>query len=316
MIGFLFRRLLAAVPVLLGVSVVCFALLKLVPGDPVTVLLGPGYNEQQAAVLRQKYGLDRPVPLQYLLWLRQVVRGDFGQSVFTGEPVLSAILDRLPVTLELTAIGLLFAVFVGVPLGVASAARPGRGADQIVRVVGLLGISVPGFWLGTILILLLSLKLGWLPSGRFVPLWQDPGANLRHVLLPGLALGTAVAAVVMRTARSAMLQTINQDYVRTARAKGLTPGRVLLRHALRNALVPVVTVTGLQAGYMLGGSVVIESVFSLPGVGRLALQAITGRDYPLLLGVVLFVAAAFVLVNLAVDLLYAYVDPRIRHAQT
>jgi peptide/nickel transport system permease protein len=297
--------------VLLGVSLVAFALVRLVPGDPVTALLGPGYNEEQATVLRQKYALDRPVPVQYFAWLGRVVQGDFGESFFTGEPVLRSIISRLPVTLELTVIGILFAIVVGVPLGIVSAIRPGRFVDHAARVVGLLGISVPGFWLGTVLILLMSLRLGWLPSGRFVPLWEDPAENLRRMILPGLALGTAVAAVVMRTARSAMLEVVGQEYVRTARAKGLSNRLVLLRHALRNALVPVVTVIGLQAGYLLGGSVVIEQVFSLPGIGRLALQAITTRDYLLLQGTILFVALAFVLMNLLVDLLYARLDPRI-----
>ena len=316
MAGYALRRLLAAIPVLLGVSLVAFALVRLVPGDPITVLLGPGYNEQQAAVLRQRYALDRPLPVQYAAWLGRAVRGDLGESFFTGQPVLRAIVERLPVTLELAFIGVAFAVLVGVPLGVASAVRPGRWADHAARVLGLVGISVPGFWLGTMLILLLSLKLGLLPSGRFVPLWEDPAENLRRMLMPGAALGLAVAAVTMRTARSAMLEVLGQDYVRTARAKGMGERVVLLRHALRNALVPIVTVIGLQAGYLLGGSVVIEQVFSLPGVGRLALQSIAGRDYALLQGTVLFVAVAFVLVNLVVDLLYATLDPRIGYGGT
>jgi peptide/nickel transport system permease protein len=309
------RRLLMAIPVLLGVSLVAFALVRLVPGDPITALLGPGYNEQQAATLREKYALDRPMPVQYLAWLGRAVRGDFGESFFTGQPVLRAIMERLPVTLELTLIGVTFAVLVGVPLGIASAVRPGKFVDHAARFIGLLGISLPGFWLGTVLILLVSLRLGLLPSGRFVHLWEDPVENLRRMVLPGLALGMAVAAVVMRTARSAMLEVVGQDYIRTARAKGMGERGILIHHALRNALVPVVTVIGLQAGYLLGGSVVIEQVFSLPGLGRLALQAITSRDYALLQGTVLFVALAFVLVNLAVDLLYARLDPRIAYGR-
>jgi peptide/nickel transport system permease protein len=284
---------------------------RLVPGDPVTVLLGPGYNEAQATVLRERYALDRPLPVQYVAWLSRAVRGDFGESFFTGQPVSRAMLERLPVTLQLTFIGVLFAIVVGVPLGIASAVHPGRWPDHLARVLGLVGISVPGFWLGTILILFLSLKLGWLPSGRFVPLLEDPVENLRRMLMPGLALGLAVTAVTLRTARSAMLEVLQRDYVRTARAKGLGERVVLFRHALRNALVPVVTVIGLQAGYLLGGSVVIEQVFSLPGLGRLALQAINARDYALLQGTVLFVAVVFVLLNLLVDLLYARLDPRI-----
>ena len=314
MAGLLLKRLLGVVPVLLGVSLVAFLLVRLVPGDPVTAMLGAQYSEPQARVLRERYGLDRPLPAQYVTWLGRVVRGDLGRSVFTRQPVRAAIAQRLPVTLELTAIGLLFAFAVGVPLGTLAAVRPGGVADGAARVVGLVGISVPGFWLATLLILLLSLKLNLLPSGRFVPLTTDALANLRHMLLPGLALGTAVAAVVMRTTRSAVLEVIGQDYVRTARAKGLAGRVVVARHVLRNAMVPVVTVVGLQAGYMLGGSVVIEQVFSLPGLGRLALQAINNRDYALLQGTILFVAVAFAMINLAVDLLYAVLDPRIRPA--
>lgn len=308
---YLMQRLLAAVPVLIGVSIVAFALVRLVPGDPVTVLLGPGYNEEQASVLRERYALDRSLPVQYLAWASRAVRGDLGESFFTGQTVASAILERLPVTLQLTVIGVLFAVLLGVPLGVASALRPNRALDHAARVVGLFGISVPGFWVGSLLILLVSLRLGWLPSGRFVPIWEDPLENLQRMILPGVALGLAVAAVVLRTARSAMLEVIGQDYVRTARAKGLSEPRVLVRHALRNAMVPVLTVLGLQVGYLLGGSVVIEQVFSLPGVGRLALQAIGSRDYALLQGTILFVAVVFIVVNLVVDLLYARLDPRI-----
>ena len=316
MVRYIAGRLLGAVPVLLGVSLVAFLLVRLVPGDPVTAMLGAQYSEPQALVLRERYGLDRPLPVQYAIWLGRVARGDLGRSVFTRQPVRAAIAQRLPVTLELTAIGLLFAFAVGVPLGTLAAVRPGGVADGAARVLGLFGISVPGFWLATLLILLLSLKLNLLPSGRFVPLTTDALANLRHMLLPGLALGTAVAAVVMRTTRSAVLEVIGQDYVRTARAKGLAGRVVVARHVLRNAMVPVVTVVGLQAGYMLGGSVVIEQVFSLPGLGRLALQAINNRDYALLQGTILFVAVAFVLINLAVDMLYGILDPRIGHAPT
>jgi peptide/nickel transport system permease protein len=315
MIGYLLRRLMSVIPVLLGVSLVAFALVRLVPGDPVTVLLGPGYSPEEAAVLRERYALDRPLPVQYLAWLTRAVRGDLGHSFFTGEPVVKAIIDRLPVTLELAAIALAFALLVGVPLGIISAVRPGKWLDHLARFGGLVGISIPGFWFGAILILIFSLNLGLLPSGRFVHLTDDPVENVKRMLMPGLALGAAVAAVAMRTARSAMLDVIGQDYTRTARAKGVSERGIVFRHALRNALVPVVTVLGLQAGYLLGGSVVIEQVFSLPGVGRLALQAISGRDYALLQGTVLFAATAFVLINLAVDLLYARIDPRIRDAR-
>ncbi len=312
MFSYLLKRLLIAIPVLLGVSIIAFALVRAVPGDTVTAMLGANYSEAEAAALRQRYGLDKPLVVQYLIWLAHVLRGDLGTSVFTGRPVLAVILERLPVTLELAAIAIAFAIVVGIPLGVISALRQRHLAGYAASFAGLIGISIPGFWLGTILILLFSLAFGWLPSGGFVAITRSPLENLRHMLLPGLALGTAVAAVVMRMTRSAMLNVIHQDYIRTARAKGTPEPRVLLRHALKNAMIPIVTILGLQAGYLIGGSVVIEQVFSLPGVGRLALQAIGSRDYALLQGVILFVAAAFVLINLVVDLLYAALDPRIR----
>jgi peptide/nickel transport system permease protein len=313
MTAYILRRIGISILLLLGISIISFFLVRLIPGDTVTVMLGMRYDEQRAAQLRQRYALDRPIPIQYGIWLGQVVRGDLGDSHYTGRPVGATILDRLPVTLQLAAIALGFALVVGVPLGILSAIRHNRPMDYGASFLGLIGISIPGFWLGTILILLVSLRLGWLPSGGFVSITFDPLANLRHMIMPGLALGTAVAAVVMRMTRSAMLEVIRQDYIRTARAKGQSERVVIVRHALRNALIPVATIVGLQAGYLLGGSVVIEEVFSLPGIGRLVLQAISSRDYLLLQGVVLFIAAAFVIINLIVDLLYAALDPRIRY---
>ncbi len=312
MTQYIIKRLLIAIPVLLGISVAAFFLVRIIPGDTVTVLLGTHYTETQAEALRQRLGLDKPLWTQYFIWLGQVLRGDFGQSAYTGRPVLAVIFDRLPVTLQLAGMSILFAMIVGIPLGVISALHRRQIRGYAASFVGILGISVPGFWLGTILILAFSLKLGWLPSGGFVGINVDPIDNLRHMVLPVLALGTAVAAVVVRMTRSSMLNILKQDYVRTARAKGASENKVVYRHALKNAMIPVITIIGLQAGYLIGGSVVIEQVFSLPGVGRLALQAIGNRDYALLQGVVLFVAVAFVVVNLVVDVLYALFDPRIR----
>jgi peptide/nickel transport system permease protein len=313
MAGYLFRRVLAAIPVLLGVSVLAFALIRLVPGDVVTATLGLHYTEAQGAALREAHGLDRPAVVQYLLWLRNVATGELGHSLMADRPVTALIFERLPVTLELAGGSLIYALLTGIPLGVLAALRRSGPVDHACSIAGLAGISIPGFWLGTLLILLFSLKLGWLPSGDFVSLVDDPWANLEHMLLPVLALGTAVAAVIMRMTRSAVLDVLRQDYVRTARAKGVARSGVIVRHTLRNALVPVVTIAGLQAGYLLGGSVVIEEVFSLPGLGRLALEAIGNRDYPLLQGVLLFVAGGFVVLNLLVDLLYSVLDPRIRY---
>ncbi len=313
MLKYTLRRLVIALPVLLGISVIAFFIVRLVPGDTVTALLGAHYSEAEAEALRQRLGLDQPLPVQYVIWLGNVLSGDFGQSAFTGEPVLEAILNRLPVTIQLVAISICFAVFVAVPLGVmAAVGRSGR-TDFFATLFGLLGISIPGFWLGVLLILLFSLTLGWLPSGGFVSLWDDPIANFRHMILPGLSLGMAVAAVVMRMTRSTMLEVLNEEYIKMARAKGVPKRRTIIRHALRNALIPIITITGIQAGYLLGGSIVIEQIFSLPGIGLLALQAITNRDYALVQGTVLFIALGFMVINLLVDLIYAWLDPRIKY---
>lgn len=310
---YIIRRVLLIIPILFGISLIAFFLVRLIPGDTVTVMLGPLYTEEQAAILRERYGLDRSLIYQYWVWISGVVRGDLGHSFFTGQPVLQSILMRLPVTLELAAISLLFAVFIGVPIGTWAAVRRNGFIDYFASFFGMLGISIPGFWLGTIFILVFSLFLGLLPSGGFVGLDQGIWANLRHMIMPGIALGMAVSAVVMRMSRSAMLEVINQDYIAMARVKGVSEKRLIFMHALKNALIPILTVIGIQAGYLLGGSVVIEQVFSLPGVGRLVFQAINNRDYVLLQGAILFIAFAFVVINLVVDILYAMVNPKISY---
>lgn len=313
MISYIIRRLLIAVPVLFGISLISFFLVRLVPGDTVTALLGMNYTEEQAALLREKYGLDRPLILQYVIWLFNVLQGDFGYSSFANKPVLAAIIERLPVTLELTVCSVLFALFIAIPLGTIASIRRNGIADYSVSFLGMLGISVPNFWLGTMMILLFSLHLGWLPSGDFVPLTESVWGNVKSMLMPAVALGMAVSAVVMRMTRSSMLEVVGQEYIKMAKAKGVSNTRLIIRHALKNALIPVVTVIGIQTGYLLGGSVVIEQIFSLPGIGRLALQAITNRDYALLQGTILFIASSFVLINLLVDILYAFLNPRIRY---
>jgi len=312
MLGYLLRRLAAFLPMLFGVSLVAFALVRLVPGDTVTAMLGPRYNEKEAQALRQEYGLDKSEPEQYVMWLGKVARGDLGKSRFTGTPVTEAIAQRLPVTLELASLALLIALSVGIPLGTLSAMHRRGPADYAANIGGLTGISVPGFWLGTMLVLVFALGLGWLPSGGFVPISRSVGENLRHMILPAIALGGAVSGVVLRMTRSSMLEVLERDHVRVARAKGLPWRSVVVRHALRNAFIPILTVIGIQAGYLLGGLVVIEQVFSLPGIGRLAFQALGNRDYPLFQATVLFIAGSFITINLVVDLLYARLDPRLR----
>ncbi len=311
MMRYLDHRGFSSLALLAGLSVLAFALVRLVPGDTVTAMLGTHYDQTDAAALREQLGLDTPLAVQYAVWIGRVIIGDWGQSI-TGRSVLELLGEALPVTLQLAAMSLLIAVVIGLPLGTLAAIRHRGPVDHAASTASLLGISVPDFWLGAMLMLVLSITLGWLPPSGYVPIGRDPAANLAHMIMPALALGMAVAAVVMRMTRASLIDVLGQDHVRTARAKGLSPMRVVMRHGLANALVPVVTITGVQAGYLLGGSVVIETLFALPGLGRLALQAIERRDYPLLQGAVLLIGLGFIAVNLAVDLLYGYLDPRMR----
>jgi peptide/nickel transport system permease protein len=300
-------------PVLFGISVLVFLLVHLIPGDVAQILLGTQATDQQIETLRRTFGLDRPLPLQYLDWLSHILRGDFGVSFRTNRPVLPDLVSRFGVTLQLTLVSMLVALLVAIPLGVASAANRGRGSDAVARVLALLGLSIPNFWLGTLLILFVSLVLHWLPPVGFVSLLDNPWLAIQTLILPSLALGTAVAAFIMRLVRSSLLEVLRQDYVRTARAKGLHDRTVLYRHALKNAFIPVLTVIGVQVGYLLGGAVIIESIFSLPGMGRFLLDSISNRDYSIVQGGVLFIALIFSLVNLSVDLVYGWLDPRIRY---
>jgi peptide/nickel transport system permease protein len=285
----------------------------LIPGDVAQVLLGTQATDQQIETLRRTFGLDRPLPVQYLDWVSHVVQGDFGVSLRTSRPVLPDLVSRFGVTVQLTVVSMLIALIVAIPLGVASAANRGRGSDALSRVLALLGLSIPNFWLGTMLILFVSLVLHWLPPVGFVSLLDNPWLGLQTLILPSLALGTAVAAFIMRMVRSSLLEVLGQDYIRTANAKGLRDNVVLYRHALKNAFIPILTVIGVQIGYLLGGAVIIESIFSLPGMGRFLLDSINNRDYSIVQGGVLLIALIFSLVNLSVDLVYGWLDPRIRY---
>ncbi|MEQ6388065.1 ABC transporter permease [Bacillaceae bacterium S4-13-58] len=310
---YIFKRLLVAIPVLFGISIISFFIVRLVPGDTVTALLGANYNEEQATILRERLGLNEPLIVQYGLWISNILQGDFGFSSFSNQPVLDAIIDRLPVTLELTVISVVFAIVVAIPLGTYAAIKRNSIMDYGASFFGMFGISVPNFWLGTLMMLLFALHWGVLPSGGFVPITEDIWNNFRSMVMPGLALGTAVGAVVMRMTRSSMLEIVGEEYMKMAKAKGVSNKRWVWKHGLKNALIPVITVVGIQTGYLLGGSVVIEQIFSLPGIGRLALQSITNRDYALLQGTILFIASAFVLINLVVDIIYAFLNPKIRY---
>ena len=309
------RQVLLAVPSLLGVTVTVFLLMRAVPGDVVTNLVGLQGNvsAERLVELRRMFGLDLPIYRQFLQWFGALLQGDLGSSLRTGRPIVQDLALRFPVTLELTLISLLIALVMAVPLGVIAALYRGQLADFLVSIFALLGLSIPGFFLGILLILLFALQLGWLPPAGYVPFGEAPLDNLRHMILPAVSLGVILAAATTRIVRSTMLEVLGRDFIRTARAKGLAEERVLYRHALRNALIPVITVVGLQFGTLLGGAVIIEQVFSLPGVGRFALEGINLRDYPVVQGAVLLIAAAFIAVNLLVDLFYSLIDPRIRY---
>jgi peptide/nickel transport system permease protein len=309
-------RLYSMALTLAGLTVLVFLMLRLVPGTVVEQMIGADAVVSQAMVdqLKAFFGLDKPWYVQYFAWVGRLAHGDLGTSWRTGKPVILLILERLPVTLELTALSVAFALLIGMPAGILSAIRRDRAIDQVTRVGTLLGLSVPVFWQGTMLILFFSLYLRWMPPVVWVDLVTDPRRNLTIMLLPVVCLGTASAANIARTTRACMLDVLRSDYVRTAAAKGLAGRIVILKHALKNALIPVVTVVGLQAGILLGGTVVVEEVFTLPGVGRLVLWSIYQRDYPVTQSTILFIAVLFMVINLAVDLLYRYLDPRIRYA--
>lgn len=300
-----------AVPVLLGVSVLVFLIVHLTPGDPARLLAGPEAYEEDIQAIRVRLGLDQPLPVQYGRFLKGVVEGDLGTSFRSGRPVAEEISTRFPYTVELASVSLVLAIAAGVLVGVFSAARQNSAWDAGTMGAALMGISVPTFWLGLLLMLLFSYYLGWLPaSGRGGPLWTPAG--LESILMPAIALGSPSGAVIARLTRSSLLEVLSQDYVRTARAKGLPERVVLYRHALKNALIPVVTVAGLRLGALLGGAVITEQVFAWPGVGTLVVNAINARDYPVVQGTVLLMATVFVLLNLTVDLVYGLIDPRIR----
>jgi ABC-type dipeptide/oligopeptide/nickel transport system permease component len=306
------RKILAAVPVLLGASLLAFLILQLAPGDPARLVAGEQASEDDVQVIRHKLGLDQPLYIQYVRFLESVAAGDLGRSIRTGRAVRSEIAVRFPYTMELALASLLLSVTIGVAAGIAAAVRPNTVYDYGGSFVALAGISTPTFWLGLLLMLLFAYHLGWLPaSGRGGPVWTMPG--LASIIMPAIALGTPSAAIISRLTRSSLLEVLRQDYVRTARSKGLAERIVILRHSLRNALIPVVTVVGLRLGALLGGAVITEQVFSWPGMGTLIVTAISTRDYPMVQGAMLVVATVFVLVNLTVDLVYAAVDPRIRY---
>lgn len=312
---YLAARLLAFIPVLLGILAVVFLLIRLIPGDAVQLFLGTQVEmtPAQMAELRRFFGVDKPIHAQFIDYLGRILRGDFGVSLRTSRPVLPDIMQRLPLSFQLASFALVIATLIAIPLGIASAVRRNSAFDVAARIGGLLGLSMPNFWLGAMLILVFSRYLH-ISLNQYVPITQNPLGTLQSLYLPAIALGAAIAAILMRYVRSSLLEVLGHEYIRTARGKGLQSAVVMLRHALPNALIPVITVLGFQMGYLLGGTVIIEEIFALPGMGRLVLQAIFQRDYPVVQGVVLVIALLFVMTNLVVDLLYAWIDPRIRYA--
>ncbi len=306
------RRLMATVPVMGVVAILVFGLLHVVPGDPAAIIAGDYATAEDVARIRSKLGLDRPFLTQVEIWLSNVLHGDLGTSIFSGLPVATLIKQRAEATAALTVLAMLISIGVGVPLGVLAAWRKGSWIDRVVMVLAVSGFSMPVFWLGFVLVYAFAISVPWLPVQGYQPLAGGVGAFLRHLILPSVTLSVVYMALIARMTRASMLGVLGEDYIRTAFAKGLAPRRVLLRHALKNASLPVVTVIGLGFALLIGGAVVTESVFALPGLGRLTVDAIVRRDYPVIQGVILVVSAAYVLINLVVDLLYVVLDPRIR----
>jgi peptide/nickel transport system permease protein len=312
MIEFLVRRALISALTLVLISLIVFTGVRMIPGDPARVLAGTEADAAGLDEIREKYGLKDALVIQYLRWVGWALRGDLGESIRTRQSVAWTVAKKLPITIELACLSLLVAVAIAIPAGVLAAVRRNTLWDLLASGVSLCGVSIPNFWLGIMLILLVSVRLGWLPASGFVPLGEDPLGNVKRMLMPALVLGTGLAAVLMRQTRNAMIEVLSADYIRTARSKGLAGRAVVIRHALRNGLIPVVTILGLQTGALMGGAVVTEQIFVIPGFGRLIVEAVFTRDYPVVQGVVLITASSYVLINLLVDVSYSFLNPRIR----
>lgn len=312
MIALLGRRLLQLVPTLFFVSVLIFGLQQLLPGDPAATMAGEDRDPGVIAAIRARYHLDQPIPVQYLFWIGGVLRGDLGQSIRLNVPVLDLIVQKFPVTLQLATMAMMIALAIGVTAGIVSAIRPGRAIDYVVGTLSLVGISTPNFWLGIMLIFIFAVSLGWLPASGYVSPLEDPWQSLATTIMPAFVLGNAIAGVIMRHTRGAMLAALSSDYVRTARAKGVPERGVVLRHAMRNALTPIITLGALEFGTLLSGAVLTEQIFTIPGFGKLVVDAVFNRDYAVVQGVVLVTATAYILLNLLADIGYVLVNPRLR----
>ncbi len=306
------RRLLQSIPVIFVVSVVIFSVTRILPGDPTYLVLGDYATEEQREILREKLGLNETIPVQYLNWIGDVATGNFGHSLRSHEPIANMLAERLPVTIELTVLSMALAVLIGVPCGVIAARKRNTMTDLFASSAAMIGMAIPFFWLGMLLIMFFSVYLAVLPPSGYAPFWDSPIANIKLMIMPVITIGMAMAGTVLRQTRTAMLQVLSQDYIRTARSKGAGEYLVVMRHALRNALIPVATVVGLQTGALLGGAIVTEAVFSLPGLGSMVVSGIFGRDFPVVQGAISAIVIMVLLVNLLTDLLYAALDPRIK----
>ncbi|WP_102106729.1 ABC transporter permease [Oceaniglobus roseus] len=312
MLRYILRRALIAIPTILLISVFVFSLQKLLPGDPVLAMAGEERDAATLEFLREKYHLNDPIPVQYFNWIGNAVQGDLGMSLRTRQPVTELMAEKLPVTIQLAVMAMIFALLIGIPAGILSAVKKGTVTDYVANVVALSGLSIPNFWLGIMLILLVSVKWQWLPASGYVPLSEDFAQSVKTMLMPAFVLGTALAATLMRHTRSAMLGVLSADYVRTARAKGLAERRVVLKHAFRNALTPIVTLTALLFGELVAGAVLTEQIFTIPGFGKLVVDAVFNRDYAVVQGIVLVTAIGFIAMNLLADVLYVVLNPRLR----
>lgn len=314
MLSFLARRLAIAVPTLIIASMIIFALQQLLPGDTATALSGEERDPEVIAFIREKYHLDRALPVRYAYWASDVLRGDLGESIRLQQPVSALIAEKLPVTLQLACMAMAIALIIGVPMGILSAVKQGRTADYVANGIALWGLSIPNFWLGILMILFFSVYLGWLPASGYVPPSESLTENLKAMIMPAFVLGNAIAAVIMRHTRAAMLQVLQSDYVRTARAKGVAPLSVIIRHCLRNAAVPIITLGALEFGQLLSGAILTEQIFSVPGFGKLMVDAVFNRDYATVQGVVICTAATYIVLNLLADVAYVLVNPKLRQA--
>lgn len=313
MTRYILQRLVSLIPILFGISVLVFTIIHLVPGDPALIMLGIDATDESIKALRDQMGLNQPLLQQYFTWIWHLIQGDFGHSVHSGHSILPEILKRFAVTLQLTLLAAIIGWSIAIPIGMLSAVKSGSASDIFGRLFALLGISVPNFAVGTLLLLVLSLYFGWFPPIAFFNLWEDPIASIKKLILPAVTMGIVMAAGVMRMTRSTFMETLGKDYIRTARAKGNTEARVLFGHAFRNSSIPIFTIMGMQFGYLLGGSVIVEQLFSIPGLGQYILSGIHLRDYPVVQGGVLFIAVTFVLINLIIDMIYTIIDPRIEY---